>query len=458
MILHKSLPRRTFLRGFGTAIALPFLDAMAPALAAVAARPQPPRRMVFVYVPNGIVMNDWTPQETGPGFDLPRILEPLAPLRDDVLLLTGLAQHNGRALGDGPGDHARAAATFLTGVHPKKTPGADIHVGISADQVAAQRIGGKTRFASLEFGCEDGRLVGSCDSGYSCAYSNSISWRSATTPNPPEVNPRALFERLFAGLDPNETPASRERRRYYRKSILDFVMEDAQGLKADLGPTDQRKLDEYLTAVREIEKRIEASERAAAENESSAANALTEPPFEKPAGMPVEFVEHVRLMFDLLAVALQADLTRVATFMMGREGSGRTYREIGISDSHHPLTHHRNNAEMIDKVVQINRYHMQQFVYFLDKLRSTKDGDGSLLDHAMVLYGSGLSDGNKHWHHDLPALLAGRGGGTIRAGRHLSYKSETPMNNLFLSMLDRVGVPTETLGDSTGKLEHLSDL
>ena len=454
MITRKQLPRRTFLKGFGTAIALPLLDAMVPALASPGIKPRSLRRMAFVYVPNGINMPDWTPKELGAGFDLPRIIEPLSPYREDVLVLSGLTHNNGRALGDGPGDHARAAASFLTGVHPKKTAGADITAGISVDQVAAQKVGGKTRFASLELSCEDGRQVGNCDSGYSCAYSNSISWRTPSTPMPPEINPRAVFERLFAGIDAGENPASRARRARYHKSILDFVLEDAQLLKTDLGPTDRRKLDEYLSAVREIEKRIETAEREAAE----AAGQAGVPAIDKPAGIPIEFSEHVRLMFDLIATAFQADLTRILTFMVGREGSTRTYREIGVSEAHHPLTHHRGDAQMIEKVAKINRLHMEQFAYFLGKLKSIQDGDGPLLDSAMIVYGSGLSDGNRHQHHNLPVLLAGRGAGTFRTGRHLGYPGDTPMTNLYLAMLDRMGIPTETLGDSNGKLEHLSDL
>jgi len=449
ILLHKQLPRRTFLKGFGTAIALPLLDAMVPALASPRSNPKTPRRMAFVYVPNGIYMQEWTPQTFGTDYEMPRIMEPLAAYRQDLLVLTGLTQNGGRALGDGPGDHARAAASFLTGVHPKKTAGADINSGISVDQVAAQRVGGDTRFASLELGCEDGRQAGNCDSGYSCAYTNNLSWRSSATPMPPEVNPRAVFERLFAGMDTSETPASRAKRLRYHKSILDFVLEDAEHLKTDLGPTDRRKLDEYLAAVRDIEKRIEAAEAVSQE---------TAPDIEKPVGIPIDFSEHTHLMFDLLTIALQADLTRIATFMMAREGSGRTYREIGVSEAHHPLTHHRGDQQMVQKVAKINRYHVEQFAYFLGKLKAAKDGEGTLLDNVMVVYGSGLSDGNRHQHNNLPLVLVGRGAGTVRVGRHLSYPAETPMNNLFLAMLDRMGVPTETLGDSSGKLEHLSDI
>ena len=447
MIRRAHLPRRTFLRGLGATIALPLLDAMTPAFAA-SVGPKPPCRMAFCYVPNGIDMPNWTPAAEGAAFDLPPILESLAPHRDRLLVLSGLTQNNGRALGDGPGDHARAAASFLTGVHPKKTAGADIQAGVSADQVAAAHVGGTTRFASLELGCEDGRLVGNCDSGYSCAYSNSISWRTPAMPMPPEINPRQAFERLF-GTDASEDPAARARRRRYNKSILDFVTDDTRRIEGSLGPTDRRKMDEYLAGVREIERRIEMAERNSRE---------IAPPMAEPDGIPVDFSEHSRLMFDLLAVAFQADLTRVGTFMLAREGSTRAYREIGISDAHHPLTHHRGNPEMIHKVSQINHYHVEQFAYFLGKLKSIPDGGGTLLDHTMIVYGSGLSDGNRHAHNDLPVLLAGGGAGTLRPGRHVRYPQETPMTNLYLSLLDRMGVQPEAVGDSNGELQHLSDL
>jgi len=448
MITGKRLARRTFLRGLGAAVALPVLDAMTPAFAAATRlASNAPRRMTFVYVPNGIIMKDWTPSALGSEFEFPRILKPLEPYRQQLTVLSGLTHNTGRALGDGPGDHARAAASFLTGVHPKKTAGADIHSGISVDQIAAQKIGNATRFASLELGCEDGRLVGNCDSGYSCAYSNSISWRTTSTPMPPEINPRAVFERMFG--DSSETPEARAKRLTYNKSILDFVMEDTQRLKGDLGKTDRRKLDEYLDAVREIERRIEIAEHDSTE---------FTPNIEKPAGVPVEFADHVKLMFDLMTLAFQADLTRISTFMMCREGSTRTYREIGVNDAHHPLTHHRNNAEWIEKVAKINCFHLEQFAYFVDKLKSTRDGDGTLLDRVMVVYGSGLADGNEHTHNDLPVLVAGAGNGALRPGRHVRYPKETPMNNLYVAMLDHMGIQPEHIGDSTGELEHLTDL
>lgn len=450
MITRKHLARRTFLRGLGATVALPLLDAMTPAFAAPSkATLKSPTRMAFVYVPNGIIMEEWTPVAEGPNYAFQPIMAPMEAHRDQTLVLTGLTQNGGRALGDGPGDHARAAASFLTGMHPRKTAGADIKIGISVDQVAAQKIGSATRYASLELGLEDGRLVGSCDSGYSCAYSNNLAWRTENSPLPPEINPRLVFERLFGTGDEVEDAAARARRLKYEKSILDSVVAETGSLKSTLGPTDQRKLDEYLHSVREIEKRITANERD---------HRQMAPPFTKPEGAPLDYAEHCRLMYDLMTVAMQMDATRVITLMMGREGSTRAYREIGISDAHHPLTHHRNDETMVGKVKQINRYHVEQFAYFIQKLRTTPDGDGSLLDHSMIVYGSGLADGNRHTHHDLPVLLAGGGNGTLKPGRHVRYAKDTPMNDLFVAMLDRMGVEVESLGDSKGKLGYLSEL
>ena len=451
---RKHLQRRTFLRGLGAAVALPFLDAMVPAFGAPraigGAAKAAPLRMVFTYVPNGIVMDDWTPAAEGSAFEMTRILKPLAGLKDDVMVLSGLTHHNGNALGDGAGDHARAAASFLTGMHPRKTDGSDIFGGVSIDQIAAQKNGHLTRFASLELACEDGRLVGNCDSGYSCAYSNSISWRTPNQPNAPEVNPRLVFERLFgAEEDGGGDPSQQAKRNRYNRSILDFVLDDAKSLKATLGPTDGRKLDEYLYGIREIEQRIERAEKE---------GAAAPPSIERPSGVPVEYVDHVRLMYDLLTVAFQTDSTRVATFMMAREGSARTYREIGVSDAHHPLTHHRGDKEMIEKVTKINCLHLEQFAYFVNKLKTTPDGQGCLLDNVMLVYGSGLSDGNRHEHENLPVLLAGHGAGTLKPGRHVNFPKETPMTNLFVSMLDRVGIHGETIGDSKGDLQNLGQI
>jgi hypothetical protein len=451
-MLRRHLPRRALLKGLGASIALPFLDAMTPAFGATARIGGPqiakaPFRMAFTYVPNGIMMDSWTPGKFGTDFEMSRIMAPLAPFKKNMLVLSGLSHHNGEALGDGAGDHARAAASFLTGMHPRKTDGADIAAGVSIDQIVAQKGPNQTRFGSIELACEDGRLVGNCDSGYSCAYSNGISWRTPSQPNPPEVNPRAVFERLFGESD--EDPSRMALRAQYRKSILDFVADDASALKGSLGPTDNRKLDEYLDGIRSIERRIEQAEKD---------GRVIVPSMEHPDGVPVEYTEHLKLMFDLLAVAFQTDSTRVGTFMMAREGSTRSYREIGISDAHHPLTHHRNEEELMEKVRKINCFHMQQYAYFLEKLRSIPEGDGTLLDNVMVVYGSGLSDGNKHEHNNLPVLVAGGGAGTLKSGRHIQYKKDTPMANLFVSMLDRAGVKRELLGDATGELPQLTDL
>jgi len=433
--MNKPLSRRAILRGLGAAVSLPWLDAMVPAFASPSSSAAP-LRLAFVYVPNGILMNQWTPAADGPNFELPRILAPLGPHRENVLVLSGLAQNTGRPLGDAEGDHARASATYLTGVHPKKTDGAGICAGISVDQVAASHIGNSTRFPSIELALEDGRMVGDCDTGYSCAYSNTLSWRTPTTPLPPEVNPRAVFERLFGAID--ENPADRLKRRRNETSILDYVLDDARRLAAQLGSSDRGKMDEYLTSVREIERRIQVAETDGAQ---------PDPSIDKPTGVPADFPGYARLMFDLMAAAFQTGATRVSTFMLGREGSTRTYREIGISDAHHPITHHRGNAELIEKVARINVYHMEQFAYFLAKLKSTTDGDGTLLDHSMIVYGGGLSDGNAHDHGNLPVLVAGKSG-----GQHITYRTETPMNNLHLALLDRMGVRIDSLGDSSGEL------
>jgi hypothetical protein len=445
MITKKHLPRRIFLRGLGTAMALPFLDSMVPAFASTPAKPV--TRMGFMYVPNGIISANWLPKTEGPGFEFNSTMKALEPFRDQVLVIGNLAQINGRSLGDGGGDHARAGATWLTGVHPKKTEGADIHSGISADQVAARALGQKTQFASLEIGVEAPSLAGGCDSGYSCAYTNTTSWRSPTTPNPMEVNPRVLFERLFG--DGNSTdPAARMASLQDRASILDFVKGSVDRLETKIGSGDRAKLTEYLDAVRDIERRIQKAEEQNA--------TMKMPIMERPMAAPEEFVDHARLMMDLMVVAWQTDMTRVTSFMLAREGSNRSYREIGVSDGHHSCTHHQNDPEKIAKTVKINEHHVRQFAYLVNKLKNTPDGDGTLLDHSVILYGSSISDGNQHTHVDLPTVLVGGASGQIRTGRYLRCPRETPMNNLLLSMLDKVGVYTETLGDSTGKLEQLS--
>ena len=449
MILkRKSLSRRTILRGMGTAVALPFLDAMVPALGRGSSIGPRPVRLGFVYVPCGIIPEHWTPAAEGTGFEFNRIMKPIEPFRDKLTVFSGLAQHQGDALGDGAGDHARAGATWLTGVHPKKTEGADIHAGVSADQIAAREFGKSTQLSSLEIGLEMPTLAGGCDSGYSCAYTNTVSWRSPTTPMPMEVNPRNVFERMFGDGD-STSPEARLASFKEQRSILDYLSGDIDRLETNLGSSDRGKLSEYLDAIRDIERRIQKAEEQNA--------TMQIPVMDRPAGIPDQFVDQAHLMMDLMAIAWQTDMTRVVSFMMAREGSTRSYREIGISDGHHPLTHHMHDPEKIEKVTKINTHHVDMFAYLVKKLSETPDGDGSLLDHSLVLYGSSISDGNAHTHHDLPLVVAGSGNGKLKGGRHLRYPKMTPMNNLLLSMLDMSGVPLPgKLGDSTGEMKLLA--
>jgi Protein of unknown function (DUF1552) len=450
MVTRKSLPRRTFLRGVGTALALPLFDAMVPAFAGpVNHAAKPPLRLGFVYHPTGMIMNQWTPVAEGAAFEITPTMQALAPFRDRILVLSGLAQINGRALGDGAGDHAREGATWLTGVHPKKTEGAGIHAGISADQIAAREMGKHTQLASLELALESPSLAGGCDSGYSCAYTNTVCWRTATTPLPMEISPRVVFERLFGDGDSTD-PAARLKLLEQRRSILDYVAGSVDRLETKLGPGDRRKLSEYLEAIRDIERRIQKAEQQNA--------SLRIPVMERPGSVPETFEEHSKLMIDLQVMAFQTDMTRVISFMMGRAGSNRSYPAIGVSDGHHSITHHQNDPVKVGNVAKIDAYLVKTFAYYLERLKATPDGDGNLLDHSMILYGSSLSDANRHTHHDLPICLAGGGAGQLRSGRHVRYPQETPMNNLLLNLLDKVGVPTETLGDSTGKLAYLSDV
>ena len=447
--MKERLSRRTVLKGIGTAISLPVLEAMLPsgALAQSVQQKQKAVRMAFVFVPNGMNMQHWTPAAEGTGFALPSTLEPLAKVKDNLSVFTGLAQRNAFALGDGPGDHARSTAVWLTGVHPKKTAGADIKNGPSVDQIAAQRIGDRTKFASLEIGCERGAQAGDCDSGYSCAYSSSIAWRSETTPVAKEVNPRLVFERLFGSGEAGEEAEARFRRERYRKSILDLVLDDALALSKQLGKRDAQKLDEYLAGVREIEKRLERIEK---ENPTAFLDAS-----QRPKGIPADYGEHIRLMGDMMVLAFQADLTRISTFMLANDGSNRPFRNIGITDGHHDISHHANEAAKLEKKRQIDKWQVEQVAYILERMQSIKELDGTLLDNSMVVFGAGISDGNRHNHDDLPILMAGKGGGSIRTGRHVRFPKDTPMTNLFITMLDKVGVDVEKLGDSTGKLQGL---
>ena len=436
IITGKHLSRRTLLRGAGAAVALPFFDAMQPALAAT---PRPVGRVAVVYVPNGIIMNQWLPAKTGADFEFTRILKPLERFRDDIVIASGLSNH--AAVKAKGGGHAKASGSFLSATEPKYTAGADVQAGTTFDQIVAKQFAAESRVASLQLGCEDSRMVGNCDTGSSCAYTNSLSWKNPETPLAVEVNPRSVFERLFGTMDPSLDAATRARRMLYKKSILDLTRQNTQSLTGLLGASDKRKLDEYLTSIREVETRIAKSEHDP-----------EMPTGDKPSGIPFEFREYVKLMFDLQAIAWQSDITRVATMMIGREGSVRTYPEIGVPDPHHPLTHHRNHPDFIEKVTLINTLHVELFSHFLDKLKSTPDGDGTLLDHSIIMYGGALSDGNGHSNHNLPLLVAGHAGG-LRGGRHVAARPMTPVANLFVNMMERVGVPTEGFGDSTGKLD-----
>jgi hypothetical protein len=441
--MKRLLSRRAALKGMGVSIALPFLEAMLPTAASGAAAASPPLRLAFLYVPNGVNMPCWRPKEEGALAALPPTLEPLAPFKDNLLVLSGLTLDKARDHGDGGGDHARAMSAFLTGRQPRKTHGADIRAGISADQVAATQAGKATRFASLEIGCEGGQNSGSCDTGYSCAYSSNMSWRGESTPMTKEIDPSLVFERLFG--TPSDGGVDSRRLRY-KQSILDFVADDADRLQAKLGVTDRRKLDEYLTGVREIEQRIQKAQPIVDVGQSK---------IKRPVGIPRNYAEHLNLMADLLVLAFHGDLTRVCTFVLANEGSNRSYKLIDVPEGHHDLSHHGGNREKLAKIQTINRFHIGVLAHLVAKLNAIREGDSSLLDHCMIVYGSGNSDGNAHNHDDLPILLLGKGGGSLKPGRHVRYEKETPLMNLYLSLLDRMGAPVLTLGDSTARLTSL---
>jgi hypothetical protein len=443
------IPRRTVLKGLGAVMALPWLEAMGLqtgwAAGNTPTKNAAPNRMAILYVPNGVNMDGWRVGAEGAlPSKLPPILAPLNNVRSDFSILTGLTADKARAHGDGGGDHARAMSAFLTGAQPRKTDGANIRAGVSADQMAAARIGDRTRLASLEVGTEASKLAGGCDSGYSCIYQSNISWRSATQPMPKEVNPKLIFERLFgSGSD-----LERQRRDSARKSVLDAVREDYRDLNGRLGAEDQRKLDEYFTAVREMELRIAKSGQDG--RSKLPVGALT------PRGIPESYAEHLRLLADLMVLAFQTDTTRVATFVLANEGSNRSYPFIGVRDGHHSISHHGHDPVKLSKIQDINVFHSTQLAYLLERLKSVKEGDGNLLDHSMIVYGSGNGDGDRHNHDDLPILLAGKGCGTIKQGRHVVYQKETPLNNLWVSMLNRMDIRDVQLGDSTGELKKLS--
>jgi hypothetical protein len=452
--MKKSISRRTVLMGLGTTVALPWLESLAAATPSATAAAGAPRRLAFVYVPNGVNVPEWTPKSAGRLGELTGTLAPLNPFKGHVNVMSGLVCDKARANGDGPGDHARAMAAFLTGRQPRKTHGADIRVGISADQHVAQSVGDKTRFPSLELGIERGGSTGNCDSGYSCAYSHNLSWRGESTPNSKEIDPKAVFERLFGGNDPKELAAARAKRELYNKSVLDFVTEDAKSLGNTLGSGDKKKLDEYLSSVREVEQQIQKAK--AALNKPAPKPGMPAPESHNDGYWREHVQDHVRLMCDLMVLAFQTDLTRVVTLPFANEGSNRPYKHIEVAEGHHDLSHHGNDAKKLAKIAKINKFHMEQFAYLLGKMNAVKEPNGTtLLDNVMVVYGSGNGDGNRHNHDDLPILLVGKGGGTIEGGRHLTYgrRPETPLTNLFLALFDRMGAPATAFGDSTGVLK-----
>ena len=447
MIITKmALPRRTFLRGAGVALGLPLLDAMLPALSAMAAQSAArAHRIGFIYMPNGVAKNStidyWTPRTEGKDFGLSQILTPLEPFRDRMVVVSGLDQNQAEAGNDGAsGDHTRGTSSWLTGVYPKRTEGADVRNAISADQIAASVLGKDTALPSLELAIDLNFLAGQCENSYSCVYLNTLAWRSPTTPLPTENNPRIVFERLFGdGGDPERRAAQARQ----NQSILDSVLEDLRRLERRLGPGDRSKMADYVDAVREVERRIENAEsRAGADL----------PTLDRPKGIPERFDEHVQLMYELQWLAFRADLTRVVTFMLGRDLNFRTYPEIGVTEGHHGLSHHQDRPEQIAKYAKVGVYQAQLFAGFLQKLRSTPEGDGTMLDHSLFLYGAGLSNPNTHAHIDLPLLVVAGRDSRIEGNRHLTFRGQTPMTNLLLSLLDKVGAHTGTLGDSNGSI------
>jgi hypothetical protein len=446
MIITKmALPRRTFLRGMGTVVALPLLDAMVPALSATAQTAAAPvRRLGFVYIPNGAIMDQWTPAAEGKGFDLSPILKPLEAHRDRITVVSNLDSRPAEAVeGEGSGDHARASAVWLSGVHPKRTEGADLRGGKTIDQMAADVLGRDTQLRSLEMAAEDFTAVGGCDIGYSCAYVNTLSWRTPTTPLPMQTDPRVVFERLFGeGLGAEQ----RRRQLSQDQSILDAIVGQVGHLQKRLGAADTARVDEYLDSVREVERRVQKMEARVGQQ-------IDLPSM--PVGVPDLYDDHVKLMYDLLALAFQADVTRVSTFMLAREASTRTYNHIGVPDPHHAISHHGNAPDKIEKHAKINTYHVSLFGHFLDRLRATPDGDGTLLDHSLLMYGGCISNGNLHTHGPLPTLLAGGACGQLTGGRHFKTAADTPMTNMLVSVLEKVGVQADTIGDSTGRIADL---
>ena len=452
MKMPSTLSRRTVLRGLGTTVALPLLDAMSSTrlLSAAGREDQVPLRMAFFYVPNGMHMPDWTPAEEGSQFALPPTLARLSKHRESFNVLTGLALDSAKAHGDGGGDHARSVAAFLTGAHPRKTNGADIENGVSVDQATAKYVGEATRFASLELGLESSAQAGNCDSGYSCAYASNMAWRGPTNPVAKEIDPAAVFDRLFAGQTVKSTKRARSTREKYRKSVLDFVLDDAKELHKNLPAVDQRKLDEYLYSVRDVEKRLSGAERLRLSEDGV-------PDYPRPSGVPKELSQHAELMLDMVALSMQTDSTRILSFMFTNAGSNRSYPEIGVSEGHHSISHHGKSEEKQADIAKINRFQIDRFGYLLNRLKSILENNGkSLLDNSMLVYGSGISDGDRHNHDDLPIILAGNAAGRIKSGRHIRYRNGTPLCNLYLWMMHQMGAKAESFGDSSGLLDELA--
>ncbi|MCG8428324.1 MAG: DUF1552 domain-containing protein [Chromatiales bacterium] len=442
IITKKTLSRRAVLRGLGASLALPLLDSMVPALSANAQVAQRTKRLGVVYVPNGMAMKAWTPTKEGTDFEITRIMQPMAAYRDRMLVISGLNGPSSNA-----GVHASASTRFLTGALPARTEN-DLQASVSIDQLVARRYGQETQLGSLELALDQNDVFGSCDIGFSCQYTSTISWRDQFTPLPMETNPRLVFERLFGDIGTTD-PAVRLQRIQKDQSLLDSVSERVAELNNKVGAGDRAKLDQYLDAVRDVERRIQMAE---------AQSSRELPEVTQPSGIPATYEEHAKLMFDLQVLAYQTDLTRVITFMLGRELSGRTFAEIGVPDSHHPTSHHRDDPVLYEKCTKINEFHTSLFAYYLDKLDATPDGDGTLLDNVLLLYGAGMSDSNQHSHRGLPLVLFGGGAGTIKGGRHLRYPDVTPISNLHLTMLDKLGMPVDKIADSTGPLDLLSDV
>ena len=448
MTLPKTLSRRTALRGAGVSIALPLLESMFPSRLLTAAEilQDEPLRMAFFYVPNGMHMPDWKPLKVGRNYDLKPTLKRIEKYKDSVNVLTGLTLDGARAHGDGGGDHARSVAAFLTGAHPRKTNGADIKNGISVDQATAQHVGDRTRFASLELGLEASAQAGNCDSGYSCAYASNMSWRGPTNPMAKEIDPGAVFDRLFASQSTKETKRAKTQREKFRKSILDFALEDAKQLHRTLPTVDQRKLDEYLYAIRDVEKRLDGTEKLRLSEDGV-------PDYPRPSGVPRELEMHSELMMDMIALAMRTDSTRIISFMFTNAGSNRRYKAIGVNEGHHELSHHGKSKHKQTQIATINRYHLDRFAAMLERLSSIREGQRTLLENSMIVYGSGISDGDRHNHDDLPILLAGSAGGQIQTGRHIKYKNGTPLCNLYLWMMQQMGADVQQFGDSNGVLK-----